>query len=110
MVKAMKYEDLKGKSADELNKQLLDGRKELFNLRFQRTTGELEKTHRFRQVRREIARISTYLNAGETLPQNVTKKTAKAAKTEKTAKATKAKAEKETKTKKAAAKKTKKSA
>jgi large subunit ribosomal protein L29 len=113
MVKTMKYEDLKGKSADELHKQLLDGRKELFNLRFQRATGELEKTHRFKQVRRDIARISTYLNAGETIPQNITKKTAKAARDEKAKNVKAAKAEKtakaktekkEVKTKKVAAK------
>jgi large subunit ribosomal protein L29 len=92
----MKYEDLKGKTKDELTKLILDGKKELFNLRFQRTTGELEKTHRFKQIRREIARVQTYLNSGETFAsvsaeKKATKKAAKADKTEKKAKATKKK-------------------
>ena len=59
----MKFEDLKGKTKDELNKVVFDGKKELFNLRFQRTTGELDKTHRFKEIRKTIARIKTYLNA-----------------------------------------------
>lgn len=78
----MKYEDLKGKSADELNKLILDGKKELFNLRFQRTTGELEKTHRFKQIRKDLARVSTFLNVGE-VSASAPKKAKKEAKTEK---------------------------
>jgi large subunit ribosomal protein L29 len=101
----MKYEDLKGKTKDELQKLILDGKKELFNLRFQRTTGELDKTHRFKQIRREIAMINTFVNSGATLAQNVTKKTAKTARAEK-AKA--AKAEKAEKVKAAKAPKAKK--
>jgi large subunit ribosomal protein L29 len=92
----MKYEDLKGKTKDELQKQILDGKKELFNLRFQRTTGELEKTHRFREIRKNIARINTFLSSGET----VAAPTAKSAKAAKAEKAKAAKAEKATKTKK----------
>jgi large subunit ribosomal protein L29 len=57
----MKFEELKGKSVDELNKMLVERKKELFNLRFQKASGELEKTHRFRQVQKEIARVMTYL-------------------------------------------------
>ena len=93
----MKYEDLKGKSADELTKLILDGKKELFNLRFQRTTGELEKTHRFKQIRREIARITTYMNAGGIAAS--APKADKKAKAEKAPKAKKEKKEKVTKTK-----------
>ena len=58
----MKVEDLRQKSDDELNKQVLDLRKEAFNLRFQRASGQLENTARVRQVRRDIARIKTVLH------------------------------------------------
>ena len=59
----MKAEELKGKSADELQTQLLDLKKEAFNLRFQRASGQLENTARIRQVRRDVARIKTTLRA-----------------------------------------------
>ncbi len=55
----MKVEDLRQKSEDELNQEVLDLRKEAFNLRFQRASGQLENTARVRQVRRDIARIQT---------------------------------------------------
>ncbi len=55
----MKVQELKGKSPDELSSLLLDFKKEAMNLRFQRTTGELENTARVRVVRRSIARIKT---------------------------------------------------
>lgn len=58
----MKVEDLRQKSEDELNQQVLDLRKEAFNLRFQRASGQLENTARVRQVRRDIARIKTILH------------------------------------------------
>lgn len=51
--------DLRAKSPDELATMLLDLRKEQFNLRFQRATGQLEATGRIRLVRRDIARIKT---------------------------------------------------
>ena len=57
----MKSEDLRTKSADELGEQLASLKKEQFNLRFQRATGQLEKTHRVDQVRKDIARIKTVL-------------------------------------------------
>ncbi|MEQ9641832.1 MAG: 50S ribosomal protein L29 [Alphaproteobacteria bacterium] len=57
----MKAEELKGKTADQLNDQLLELRKEQFNLRFQKASGQLENTARVRQVRRDIARIKTVL-------------------------------------------------
>ena len=55
----MKSEDLRTKSADELGEQLASLKKEQFNLRFQRATGQLEKTARIREVRRDIARVKT---------------------------------------------------
>ena len=58
----MKVEDLRQKSDDELNQQVLDLRKEAFNLRFQRASGQLENTARVRQVRRDIARVKTVLH------------------------------------------------
>ena len=57
----MASKDINQKSADELKQDLLDLRKEQFNLRFQRATQQLEKTGRVREVRREIARIKTIL-------------------------------------------------
>ncbi len=58
----MKAEELRGKTKDQLSDQLVDLRKEQFNLRFQRASGQLENTARVRQVRRDIARIKTVLN------------------------------------------------
>lgn len=55
----MKASDLKLKTADELSDELESLKKEQFNLRFQRATGQLENTARMRQVRRDIARIQT---------------------------------------------------
>ena len=55
----MKAEELRAKSPDELNNELMSLKKEAFNLRFQRATGQLENTARVRQVRRDIARIKT---------------------------------------------------
>jgi large subunit ribosomal protein L29 len=51
--------DLRAQSGDQLNDELLNLKKEQFNLRFQRATGQLENTSRVRVVRREIARIKT---------------------------------------------------
>ena len=53
--------DLRQKSDDQLKKELIDLRKEQFNLRFQKATGQLEGTARIRVVRRTIARIKTLL-------------------------------------------------
>ena len=57
----VKAEELRAKTADELKDQLVDLKKEQFNLRFQRATGQLENTARVRQVRRDIARIQTIM-------------------------------------------------
>ena len=51
--------DIRAKSADELQGSLLDLRREQFNLRFQRATGQLEATGRIKVVRRDIAKIKT---------------------------------------------------
>ena len=58
----MKAEDVRAKSDDELKEQLLDLRKEAFNLRFQTVSGQLENTARVRDVRHDIGRIKTILN------------------------------------------------
>ncbi|CAO3354763.1 50S ribosomal protein L29 [Azospirillum sp. 11R-A] len=57
----MKAVDIRTKSADELNDQLIQLKKEQFNLRFQRASGQLENTARVNTVRRDIARIKTIL-------------------------------------------------
>ena len=51
--------DMRSKSADEVQAMILDLRKEQFNLRFQRATGQLESTNRIKAVRRDIARAKT---------------------------------------------------
>ena len=55
--------DLTVMSADQLQDELLKLKKEQFNLRFQKATGQIEKTHRVDQVRKDIARIKTHLRA-----------------------------------------------
>ena len=55
----MKATDVRAMTADQLGDELLKLKKEQFNLRFQDATGQLEKTARVRQVRRDIARIKT---------------------------------------------------
>ncbi len=57
----MKATDIRAKSDDELKDQLVDLRKESFNLRFQAASGQLENTARKTQVRKDIARIKTIL-------------------------------------------------
>ena len=57
----MKIEDVRGLTADQLTDQLLQLKKEQFNLRFQAATGQMEKTHRVDQVRKDIARIKTVM-------------------------------------------------
>ena len=55
----MKAEDIRTKTQDQLTDDLASLKKEQFNLRFQKATGQLEKTARVRQVRKDIARIKT---------------------------------------------------
>jgi large subunit ribosomal protein L29 len=56
---AHKAEDVRAMSADQMEDAILNLKKERFNLRFQRATGQLENTSRLREARREIARIKT---------------------------------------------------
>ena len=61
-MKMNKYvEDLKAKSAAELNNELVAAKKELFNLRFQNATNQLDNTARIKEVRKNIARIQTVI-------------------------------------------------
>ena len=61
-MKINKYvEDLKAKSASELNEELVAAKKELFNLRFQNATNQLDNTSRIKEVRKNIARIQTVI-------------------------------------------------
>ena len=62
----LKTYDLRGRTVDELNDQLVALKKEQFNLRFQRASGQLENTARVRTVRRDIARIMTVLGQRQT--------------------------------------------
>ena len=63
-MKINKYvEDLRNKSVDELNNELVAAKKELFNLRFQNATNQLENTSRIKEVRRNIARIQGAITA-----------------------------------------------
>lgn len=57
----MKAEEVRNKTPDELKDRLVQLRREQFNMRFQRASGQLENTMRVRQVRRDIARIRTIL-------------------------------------------------
>lgn len=57
----MKASDIRTKTADELSDELARLKKEQFNLRFQKATGQLENTSRVRQVRQDIARIQTVM-------------------------------------------------
>ena len=61
-MKINKYvEDLKAKSVAELNEELVAAKKELFNLRFQNATNQLDNTGRIKEVRKNIARIQTVI-------------------------------------------------
>jgi large subunit ribosomal protein L29 len=55
----MKPDDVRAMTLDQLDDEVLKLKKEQFNLRFQRATGQLENTSRVRQVRRDVARIKT---------------------------------------------------
>ncbi|MFN3585701.1 50S ribosomal protein L29 [Phenylobacterium sp.] len=59
----MKIDEVRGMTPDQLAEQLVSLKKEQFNLRFQKATGQIEKTHRVGQVRKDIARIKTVLRA-----------------------------------------------
>ena len=53
--------DLRTKTAEELNNELISAKKELFNLRFQNATNQLDNTSRIKEVRKSIARIQTLI-------------------------------------------------
>jgi large subunit ribosomal protein L29 len=57
----MKIDDVRGLTPDQLTDNLLQLKKEQFNLRFQAATGQMEKTHRVGEVRKDIARIKTVM-------------------------------------------------
>ena len=57
----MKIDDVRKMSPDQLQDSLLSLKKEQFNLRFQAATGQMEKTHRVNEIRKDIARIKTVL-------------------------------------------------
>ena len=59
----MKIDEVRGLTPDQLAEQLVSLKKEQFNLRFQKATGQIEKTHRVNEVRKNIARIKTVLRA-----------------------------------------------
>ena len=62
-MKTNKYvEDLKAKTVAELNEAFVAGKKELFNLRFQNATNQLDNTSRIKEVRKNIARIQTVIS------------------------------------------------
>jgi large subunit ribosomal protein L29 len=58
----MNAADLRSKSVDELNEELVELRREQFNLRMQQATGELAQVHQHGRVRKDIARVKTVLN------------------------------------------------
>ena len=59
----MKMSDVRALSSDQIKDEILKLRKEQLNLRFQRASGQLEKTNRIRQIRRDIARLKTQATA-----------------------------------------------
>ncbi len=59
----MKIADVRGMTPDQLAESLLNLKKEQFNLRFQAATGQVEKTHRVNEIRKDIARIKTVLRS-----------------------------------------------
>lgn len=69
-MKMNKYvEELKAKSVTELNEELVAAKKELFNLRFQNATNQLDNTSRIKEVRKNIARIQTIITEKEKVAQ-----------------------------------------
>ena len=69
-MKANKFvEELKNKSVEELNQELVAAKKELFNLRFQNATNQLDNTSRIKEVRKNIARIQTVITEKEKVAQ-----------------------------------------
>jgi large subunit ribosomal protein L29 len=88
-----KAAELRDKSRDQLEDQLTTLKKEQFNLRFQRASGQLEKTNRVREVRKDIARIQTIMGEWARNPDAAPAPRAKKEKKAAAPKETKAKAE-----------------
>lgn len=65
----MKASEIKGMSVDEMNEQLVSLKEELFNLRFQHAVNQLDNTARLKAVKKDIARIKTFLRAAEIAQQ-----------------------------------------
>ena len=61
----MKVKEIRELSTEEINKKLVETKEELFNLRFQQATGNLEKPSRIRDLRHEVARLKTVLRERE---------------------------------------------
>ena len=66
-----KIESLRSLTSDQLHEELLKLKKEQFNLRFQKATGQFEKTHRVDEIRKTIARIQTLLTAQRAAAKSV---------------------------------------
>ena len=65
-MKSTKYNaQLQGMTAEELTKELTDAKKELFNLRFQSSTGQLENPMKMKEVKKDIARVKTVIRENE---------------------------------------------
>jgi large subunit ribosomal protein L29 len=73
----MKIGDVRAMSPDQLEDEILKLKKEQFNLRFQRATGQLENTSRVRDIRRDIARMKTVASQVSTAGAGATKKSGK---------------------------------
>ncbi len=66
-----KIESLRSLTSDQLHEELLKLKKEQFNLRFQKATGQFEKTHRVNEIRKTVARIQTLLTAQRAAAKSV---------------------------------------
>jgi large subunit ribosomal protein L29 len=84
----MKASDVRALSTDQIDDEVLKLKKEQFNLRFQRATGQLENTSRVREVRRDIARMKTIAIQKHTGTEPVTARAAKPVRKAKAAKTT----------------------
>ena len=58
----MKISDIRAKSSDELKAEIVSLKKELFNLRFQKSSGQLENTARVSDIKKDVAKVNTVLN------------------------------------------------
>ena len=61
----MKSKEIRELTTEEINKKIVESKEELFNLRFQQATGNLEKPHRVRELRKTVARLKTVIKERE---------------------------------------------